>query len=43
MTAGRVFIALGSNLGDSPAVLRDAFTRLESLAGAPVRRSSFWT
>lgn len=43
MTAGRVFIALGSNLGDSPAVLRDAFNRLESLSGAPVRRSSLWT
>jgi 2-amino-4-hydroxy-6-hydroxymethyldihydropteridine diphosphokinase len=43
MTAGRVFIALGSNLGDSPAVLRDAFNHLESLSGAPVRRSSLWT
>lgn len=43
MTAGPVFVALGSNLGDSPAVLRDAFERLESLSSAPVRRSSLWT
>jgi 2-amino-4-hydroxy-6-hydroxymethyldihydropteridine diphosphokinase len=35
-------IALGSNLGDSPAQLRLAMDRLDSLAAEPVRRSSIW-
>ncbi len=43
MTAERVFIALGSNLGDSPAVLAAAFDRLESWSSVPIRRSSLWT
>jgi len=37
-----VVIALGSNLGDSVAVLRRAMDRLDTLAEAPVRRSSIW-
>jgi len=35
-------IALGSNLGDPPALLRAAMDRLDSLAASPVRRSSLW-
>jgi 2-amino-4-hydroxy-6-hydroxymethyldihydropteridine diphosphokinase len=38
-----VLVALGSNLGDSAALLRGAMDRLESLSMAPVRRSSVWT
>ncbi len=36
------FVALGSNLGDSPALLRAAMDRLESLSTAPLLRSSLW-
>jgi 2-amino-4-hydroxy-6-hydroxymethyldihydropteridine diphosphokinase len=36
------FIALGSNLGDSPRVLRAAMNRLQSLSAAPLLRSSLW-
>ena len=38
-----VLVALGSNLGDSPALLHAAMDRLEALAGAPGRRSSLWS
>ena len=38
-----VLVALGSNLGDSAALLRRAMDRLESLSVVPVRRSSVWT
>lgn len=38
-----VFIALGSNLGDSPELLREAMDRLDTLAVEPVRRSSLWS
>lgn len=37
-----VIIALGSNLGDSVAMIRAAFDRLEPLAAEPIRRSSLW-
>lgn len=37
-----VFIALGSNLGDSPALLRAAMDRLEALSAVPLLRSSLW-
>lgn len=43
MTAERVFVALGSNLGDSPAVLASAFDRLGNWSATPIRRSSMWT
>lgn len=36
------FIALGSNLGDSPALLRAAMARLEERSAAPLLRSSLW-
>jgi 2-amino-4-hydroxy-6-hydroxymethyldihydropteridine diphosphokinase len=36
------FVALGSNLGDSVAVLRRAVQRLQSLSDQPLRRSSLW-
>jgi 2-amino-4-hydroxy-6-hydroxymethyldihydropteridine diphosphokinase len=36
------FIALGSNVGDSAGILRQAMTRLESLGVGPVRKSSLW-
>ncbi len=35
-------VALGSNLGDSVAVLRQAMERLEELSAAPLLRSSLW-
>ncbi|MBL9174092.1 MAG: 2-amino-4-hydroxy-6-hydroxymethyldihydropteridine diphosphokinase [Verrucomicrobiales bacterium] len=37
-----VHLALGSNLGDSPAILRRAMDRLDALASVPVVRSSLW-
>ena len=37
-----VFVALGSNLGDSPRQLTEAMDRLDALAREPVRRSSLW-
>lgn len=36
------FVALGSNLGDSPALIRAAMERLESLSELPLQRSSLW-
>jgi 2-amino-4-hydroxy-6-hydroxymethyldihydropteridine diphosphokinase len=40
--APTAFIALGSNLGDSPATVRRALRRLEALSAAPLLRSSLW-
>jgi len=37
-----VFVALGSNLGDSPAVVRTAMQRLQNFADQPLLRSSLW-
>jgi 2-amino-4-hydroxy-6-hydroxymethyldihydropteridine diphosphokinase len=37
-----VLIALGSNLGDSVAIVSAAMDRLQSLSASPVRRSSLW-
>lgn len=36
------YIALGSNLGDSVATLRDALARLQELSTKPIRCSSLW-
>ena len=36
-------IALGSNLGDSAAIIREAFARLEKLSATQIRKSSLWT
>ena len=36
------FIALGSNLGDSAKILRDAMTRLQKLSDEPILKSSLW-
>ena len=36
------FIALGSNLGDSPRLLREAAARLAVLSTCPLLRSSLW-
>lgn len=36
------FIALGSNQGDSPSIIREAMDALEAGAPAPLRRSSLW-
>lgn len=38
-----VLVALGSNLGDSPALLRAAMDRITQAAGVAVRRSSLWS
>lgn len=35
-------VALGSNLGDSPQLLHDAFARLATHSSAPVLKSSLW-
>ena len=36
------FVALGSNLGDSQAILNQALVRLQELSAAPLARSSIW-
>ena len=36
------FISLGSNLGDSPAILRAATARLQGLSDEPIAKSSLW-
>lgn len=41
-TGSLVHVALGSNLGNSPAILRRAMDRLDALGIAPVVRSSLW-
>jgi 2-amino-4-hydroxy-6-hydroxymethyldihydropteridine diphosphokinase len=37
-----VFVALGSNLGDSPRIIRDAMARLQSFSDQPILKSSLW-
>ena len=37
-----VFIALGSNLGDSRIILLHAMMRLQNLSDAPIHKSSLW-
>jgi 2-amino-4-hydroxy-6-hydroxymethyldihydropteridine diphosphokinase len=37
-----VWVALGSNLGDSPGIVRRALDRLQTLSASPVLRSSLW-
>jgi 2-amino-4-hydroxy-6-hydroxymethyldihydropteridine diphosphokinase len=37
-----VFIALGSNLGNSAALIKEAMDRLDALSAKPARRSSLW-
>lgn len=37
-----VWVALGSNLGDSPALVRRALDRLQALSVSPLIRSSLW-
>jgi 2-amino-4-hydroxy-6-hydroxymethyldihydropteridine diphosphokinase len=41
-TKVRVFVALGSNLGDSAGQIREAMSWLEGSSSAPLRRSSLW-
>ncbi len=36
------YIALGSNVGDSPSILRRAMDQLETLSVKPLKRSSLW-
>ncbi len=36
------YISLGSNLGDSPAILASALERLQLYSAAPLLRSSLW-
>ncbi|MGD0614680.1 MAG: 2-amino-4-hydroxy-6-hydroxymethyldihydropteridine diphosphokinase [Verrucomicrobiota bacterium] len=38
----RAFVALGSNLGHSPRMIRRAFERLQSLSALPLLKSSLW-
>lgn len=42
MTPPIAYIALGSNVGDSPEILRRAMGELEKLSARPLRRSSLW-
>lgn len=42
MNAPVAYIALGSNVGDSPTILRRAMDQLEGLSRQPLRRSSLW-
>jgi 2-amino-4-hydroxy-6-hydroxymethyldihydropteridine diphosphokinase len=37
-----VFVALGSNLGDSRKIVSDALARLQCVSDAPVLKSSLW-
>ena len=37
-----MLIALGSNLGDSVALIHEAFARLENLSTSPLHTSSLW-
>ena len=37
-----VFVALGSNLGDSRKIILDAMTRLETFSNEPILKSSLW-
>jgi 2-amino-4-hydroxy-6-hydroxymethyldihydropteridine diphosphokinase len=39
---GYVFVALGSNLGDSDRLIRTAMARLQRLSDGPLLKSSFW-
>lgn len=40
--ASTVFIALGSNLGDSACVIREAMRRLDAFSELPILKSSLW-
>jgi 7,8-dihydro-6-hydroxymethylpterin-pyrophosphokinase len=37
-----VIVALGSNVGDSPGILRRAMERLTELSAKPLVKSSLW-
>ena len=41
-SAVTAFVALGSNLGDSPKILRDATARLQKFSDGPILESSLW-
>lgn len=38
----KAFIALGSNLGDSPRIILRAFDKLQALSDSPLLKSSLW-
>jgi 2-amino-4-hydroxy-6-hydroxymethyldihydropteridine diphosphokinase len=40
--ATKVFVALGSNLGDSRKIVSDALGRLQNFSDAPILKSSLW-
>jgi 2-amino-4-hydroxy-6-hydroxymethyldihydropteridine diphosphokinase len=42
VSSEKVFIALGSNLGDSRETLSRAIARLQEFSAAPLLQSSFW-
>jgi 2-amino-4-hydroxy-6-hydroxymethyldihydropteridine diphosphokinase len=42
MNLTTAYIALGSNVGDSPNILCQAMAELEKLSAKPLRRSSLW-
>lgn len=40
--SGIAFVALGSNLGDSARIIRDAMDELANLSAQPILKSSLW-
>lgn len=42
ITENSIFIALGSNVGDSREIISRAIGRLQKLSNAPLRKSSLW-
>lgn len=42
MSTTIAYISLGSNVGDSPSILRRAMDQLEKLSVSPLMRSSLW-
>ncbi len=42
LSPATALIALGSNLGDSAALIRQAFDKLQEFSELPIRKSSLW-
>jgi len=42
MSAATAYVALGSNLGDSARIVREAMDRLQEFSVAPLLKSSLW-
>jgi 2-amino-4-hydroxy-6-hydroxymethyldihydropteridine diphosphokinase len=42
MVKNNIFVALGSNLGDSRRIILDSMARLQKFSDAPILKSSLW-